>query len=273
MVVAVVAIIVVVAALALGGVFSPAKSSSSSGASGQTYGQAASDANGVAQSTSGGSWSLVLGAGVMTTATASESLGSGSGCNVTYSSGVSSTITVPASTEQTNGQATGWLFLYRDAAETYLLVTVIGGQASAIGTIAAKEDCAELFDFFSVVPSDVIDSSAAASAVAGYAGAFLAAHADANASYTLFGGASFLGRSIGPEWFVNYTTCPVNPPDGSFGAAFNASVNATSGAVIFEQSVPSVSCSFATNIGFDRSGTSPSPTEIGAPSIPVVRRN
>lgn len=209
----------------------------------------------------------------MTTTVASEALESGKGCNVTYSSGQSGTVTIPAApSELTNGQASGWLFLYRDAAETYLIVTVLNGQASELGTIAAKQTCTEVFNYFSVVPSNVIDSSAVANDVAGYAGAFLAAHPDANASYAVIGGASVFGIvSIPAEWRVNYTTCPVNAPIGATGATFNATLNATSGTVLFEQALPSTDCSSTATIGLARAGPSPIPLENGEPSLEIAR--
>ncbi len=254
-------IIAVVAALALGGVFTPAKSSVGST---PTYSQAVSQANGVASGVSGGSWDLVLGAGIMTTAIASENLGSSKDCNITYSPGVTGTVTIPAApSELTNGRASGWIFLYRNAAEEYLIVTVTNGQASEFGTIAPKQACATVFNYFSVVPSNVIDSSAVASDVAGYAGAFLTAHPNANASYALIGGASVFGLvNFGPEWRVNYTACPFNAAVGTTGPAFNATLNATTGAVMFEQSLPSVHCSSSSSIGLVKGGP---------PSLPLVR--
>ncbi len=249
--VGVVAVVVIVAALALGGVFSPSKSSTPAD---PTYSQAVAAANGVASGTSGGSWDLVLGAGIMTTSIASENVGSSSGCNITFFQGVTGTLTIPAApSELTNGQASGWVFLYRNAAETYLAISVLNGQASAIGTIAAKQTCTSIFNYFTVVPSSVIDSSVVASDVAGYAGAFLAAHPDANATFTLIGGASVFGVvNIGPEWAVNYTSCPVNPASGETGASFNAPLNATTGAIIFEHSLSSVKCKSATDLGLFR---------------------
>lgn len=243
----VVAVVVIVAALALGGVFSPSKSSTPTD---PTYSQAVAQANGVASGTSGGSWDLVLGAGIMTTSIASENIGSSNGCNITFFQGETGTLTIPAApSELTNGQASGWLFLYRDAAETYLAISVLNGQASAIGTIATKQTCTSIFNYLNVVPSNVIDSSAVASDVAGYAGAFLAAHPDANATFTLIGGLSVFGIVRGPEWAVNYTSCPVNAASGATGGSFNATLNATTGAIMFQQSQSSFECKSGTGIG------------------------
>lgn len=252
---AVVVVALLVLVLVLVGVIPTSSSASNgtspSGGAALTYDQARPLADDAAGSTSGGSWALVVGAGVSSTVSATESIGSpgSSGCNVTTFPGVSNPVTIPAgSSNQTHGTAPAWVFLYRDAAGEMLIVAVLDGKAAALGTIAARQSCSTIFGLLSVIPSGVIDSSVAASDVASDAASFLSVHSEFNSAYGLVGGISFLGHGVGAEWEVNYTTCPVDATTGTMGAAFNATVNATTGAVLFEQSQNLVGCSTSGSI-------------------------
>ena len=62
------------------------------------------------------------------------------------------------------------------------------------------------------------------------------------AEFTLVGGISFLGRTLGPEWSIAYLTCTLSPSASGTGTRFNATVNALSGAVTYSQTIPSIAC-------------------------------
>ncbi len=230
--------------LALVGILPIFPSSSSKGPA-LTYDQALPLADDAAQGTSGGSWALVESVGIMSPISASENLSAlgSSGCNFTILNGGSGMVTLPSgAANQTAGTAVGWLFLYRNAAEEVLMVTVFDGTASALATIAAEQSCSSVFALLNVVPSSVIDSSSAAADVQVDAAAFLADHSGVTSRYALVGGISFLGLHVGAEWAVNYTTCPEEASTGTTGAYFNATLNATSGAVIFSATDSSIQC-------------------------------
>lgn len=269
-------VLMVVLLLALLGVlpiFSSSNNGSSSGA--LTYDQARPLADGAAQATSGGSWALVVSSGILSTTAATENLSSISSadCNLTVLPGVSNVVTVPAGpSNQTGGTATGWVFLYRNAAGEMLIVAVLGGKATALGTIAAGQSCSTIFALLSVIPSNVIDSSVAASAVGSYAATFLASYPSVTSHYGLVGGISFLGHGVGAEWAVNYTTCPVNAAPGSTGASFNATVNATTGTIVYEQTRGLIGCSSSGTI-ISIHARSPAPLEQQINGSAVARRN
>jgi len=257
-VVGAIVVVVVLVLLALLGAFTPP---SSSHGPNETYSQARPAADSAAQGTSGGSWSLVIAAGISPSASVTENVSSASkDCNLTILPGGGSSVTIPAGPAgATGGTAPGWVFLYRDAAGELLFVSVINGTATSWATIAPGQECSTIFEFLSVIPSSAIDSSAAAAAVQSDASGFLAAHPSVSASYGLVGGVSFLGFHTGAEWEVNYTTCPLNAPSGTAGASFNATVNATTGAVVYQKTQPAITCRTGTAIDLSRgeSGTSP----------------
>jgi len=86
------------------------------------------------------------------------------------------------------------------------------------------------------IPANVVDSPAAASAVAADGGtAFLQAHPKGvSLEMLLISGA--LGFPLGSEWVFGYSTCPLeltsSPPSGPAGESFSAAVNASSGEVV-----------------------------------------
>lgn len=274
---AVVVVVLLVLILGLVGVLPifPSSNSSSNPTGGLTYDQALPIANSAAQGTTGGSWALVVSSGIVSSVSASENLSTpgSSGCNLTTLPGVSNTITLPAGpSNHTVGLSTSWLFLYRNAAGEMLLVVVFDGQASAIATIAAGQSCSTIFGLLSVIPSNVIDSSAVASDVQSDAASFLAAHPGADADYSLIGGISFLGHGIGAEWEVNYTTCPVDASPGTTGTSFNATVSATTGAVLYQQTLPLIDCSSTATVNLAHGGT-PVPSLERLPAVSVARKS
>lgn len=250
---AIVAVIVILLAVVL--VILPSlSSSSSSGTSEQTFSQAAPIATSVAQGTSGGSWQMDVAGGILSNVSFFADVGefNSIGCAVTPLGG-SSNATVPATaSNQTNGATSAWLFFfYNSSTNVSLLVTVFNGHGSALAKIDVGPSCAIgfVFQYLSPVsPSAVIDSSAAASAVQQYAGSFLASHPRVTAAYSLLGGVTYNGYSLfGPEWDVNYTTCPASPTPGETGSSFNSTVNAETGRVLSHDTHTNVDCVAATS--------------------------
>lgn len=244
----------IVLSLALVGII-PLFPSSSSKGSVLTYDQALPLANGAAQGASGGSWALIEGDGINSLTSVSENLSSAhtTGCNLTIQNGESETVTLPVGTPNaTGGSATSWLFLYRNAAEEVLMVTVLDGSASVLATIAAGQSCSTVFALLNVVPSDVIDSASAAADIQGIAATFLAGHTGITSKYAVVGGINFLGVHEGARWSLNYSTCPEEAPTGTTGASFNATVNATSGAVIFSEVHSAIACPSSSTISLVR---------------------
>ncbi len=252
-VIAVVAVVVVIALALLLPAFVHSNQGSSTSSSGSTYAGAAPIANSTAQSTQGGGWSLVVSSGILTTTAVTENISStgSSDCNISLLPGVPSTVTIPAGPTTTpNGAASAWLFFYRDGAQNYLLVAVVDGAGEALGTIAAHQACTTIFGLLNSIPGTVIDSATAVASVQTDASAFLAAHSGVNADYSLLGGVTIGTYQLGPEWMVNYTTCPVSPTAGETGTSFNATVNALTGAVIYYQTQATVTCESESTVTF-----------------------
>ncbi len=272
----VVVVVVVALVLALGLMnilpipyLSSSKGSSSSSSSGDmTFAQARPYADSASSGYGGGGWSLILAFGFgSTTSTSvpsnlSGSSGSSSGCNVTILSGASTTVGIPAMTSSvSSGAASAWVFGYRNGSGALLLTDVINGKGTNVATIAAGQSCSTGLGLLSSVPSTVIDSSQVTAAVATDAAGFLKAHLNASVEFELIGGINFFIH-ISPEWTVRYTTCTVGfTSSSSLGDTFNATVNATSGKVIYWQNQTNVPCNGS-------SSSSPPP-----PSPPALNSN
>jgi hypothetical protein len=242
---AVVIVVLLVVLIGTGALPLLKKSSSSSGGA-LTYSQAAPIATQSTSGYQGGGWALLIAVGLDAAVSQSLPINSSSletsECSFSLAAGAPAVISVPAySGNRTTGAAPMWEFVFRNGAENLLVVSVIDGKVTIIGTIGGS-DCTSAFGLFTAVSPTVIDSSQAAGAVSVDAAPFLALHPDANTTFALLGGISFLGLSIGPEWTVTMTTCPFGAVTASTGAQFNATVNATSGAVIKEQTNASVAC-------------------------------
>jgi hypothetical protein len=131
--------------------------------------------------------------------------------------------------------------LYRNGAGTVAVVLVINGQATVFGSIGGGI-CASIFGLFSTIPSSVIDSPQAAGAVASNATAFFHQYPDANATFDLSGGFSFFGKTVGPRWGIQFSTCSFGGSPIGNGAEFNATVSATSGAVTYSETRAALLC-------------------------------
>ncbi len=245
----VVVIVVLVLGLFLSGIlsFSGTKSSNNNGGGSgvMTYTQAEPVASSGVAGFSGGGWALLEASGYESSQAASLPFGgsvSGTGCSFVPAPGSTGNIDFPAFTgSYTGGAAPSWAFLFRNASGYIAVVTVTQSGSSVLGTISSA--CG-LFGLVLPIPSGVINSPQALSPVASNISAFLQAHPKANESFALLGGISFLGARIGAEWAVNITTCPdASTAVVAVGSSFNATVNATSGQVIYSQNASLGSCS------------------------------
>ena len=244
---AVVIVVLLVLVLALTGVLSPGSSGSSAASFAGSRGSAQSVANGAA----GGPWTLLLAVGIATqgtyTGSASNVTGiagsvSGSQCTYTPAPGAPSSLSAPGVGNVSLGNAGAWLYLYTNTTGSVLLVTVTGGAATLLGTIAGSS-CDLASSGFTAIPSSGIIDSTTASADAGAAGgyAFLSAHPTANATFALIGGYSILGTSIGATWVVEYLSCALSGPGPASAPSFLAVLSATTGDVL-EARASTVTC-------------------------------
>jgi len=218
---------------------------SGSGSEALTYSEALPIADRTASGFSGGGWALLASAGLVSAIPVTAPLPTGSlsslHCNFTAVSGNGS-YTLPAyAGNRSGGAAPAWEFIYRNAEGTVALISVVNGQGEVLGTFSGSE-CTLIFDLLLPVPSHVIDSSAAAEAVAPAAGTFLAAHPNASAEFAITGGLSVGSSSAGAQWSVAYSTCALSPTTSGTGAVFNATVNATTGRVVSTSTELSAAC-------------------------------
>jgi hypothetical protein len=244
-----------------------------------TYGQGAAGANySVRSFQKPSTWSLLFAVGLEaptgeTAALAVSDLGI-SNCSIAPASGAPSNLTLPAFVgNRTSGEAPLWEFFYQNfSTGSVAVVAVENGQATVLGNITTPE-CSSIFNILGTIPAQVLNSPAAGAAVAANASAFLAAHPTSSAVYGLIGPVfgNFPGSTLGAKWVVEFSTCAVTPNPTGVGAEYNATVNATSGAVVYAQNQSSVSCAsdppaavaFAPLQGLvaaiARSGTEPAP--------------
>ena len=220
-----------------------------------TYAHAKPIADAAMANFRGGGWVPVVASGVApenstVVALNATSVAPSTNCTLNANAGAPTSLTVPAyNGTRTSGVAPLWDFIYKNVTGVAAIVVVLNGQATVIGTISGGV-CASLFGFLSPIPSNVIDSSQVAAAVAGAAATFLSSYPNASTVYALLGGFNFGVISSGPQWSVIYTTCsPGSTGSVGVGAQFNATVNATTGRVISNQTTTGVSCSSGSSSG------------------------
>ena len=221
-----------------------------------TYAGARPVADRTASGFAGGGWTLLVAFGLVSATTVpapanTTAFGNLTGCMLTPETNFTG-LSLPAfSGNRSAGTAPAWEFGYRNSSNTLAIVSVINGEGLVLATLTGTE-CSFFVGALSPVPSDVINSSAAAAAVEPEASAFLSAHPNASAEFALIGGISLLGRGIGPEWSILYNTCALGPTATGTGEGFNATVNALSGKVLGFNTTLNESCSGSTT-----------PTEVG----------
>lgn len=239
-----------------------ASTSGGSGASILTYQQARPIADHAAGGFQGGGWTLLFAVGLVSPTnesfpTNTSLFNSSLGC--TFNPVVNLVgLTLPGySGNRSLGEAPAWEFGYVNSDDTAIaVVSVIQGQGTVLGTLTGLE-CSIAAELVKAVPGNAIDSSQAAAAVRPMAAPFLSAHPNATAEFALVGQFSLAGHTVGPEWSVVYSTCPLSATASGTGSEFNATVNAVSGAVLTNHS-GSVSC--------EASSTTTAVRTAGAPS-------
>lgn len=245
-------VVVLLLVLVLAGAFSPSSSSGGSSSGALSYKQARPIAASAIAGYQGGGWALLFAAGYAVNQTynlplnLSSSALAGSSCTFTPAPGVSSNVTLPGiSGNLTSGYASGWVFAYRNGASDLALVEVASGHGTVVGTLSGSS-CTSLFALLSTIPANAIDSTQAAAAVSVQSSAFRATYPNASALYGLIGGVNFLGLTMGPQWSVEYSTCPLLGASGATGTTFNATVDALNGTVAYYQTTSGVVCSSST---------------------------
>lgn len=237
-----------------------------------TYSEAASDVGPVAQGYQGGGWKPILAEGLDSNVAATIPLptnGSStgtSGCVESLLVSTSTTFTLPSYTGSlSGGVAPGWLFGFVNASGSLLLAADLNGTVTLIATVGGPNcPLKTVVGFFAGIPSDVIDSNAAASAAWSVGGsAFVAAHPNALAVLALTSGVSFLGLSQPATWDVRYQACTASSVNsGQLVATFNATVNAATGRVISSQN--STQACLSTSITSIGSPGGPPPSTLGS---------
>ena len=243
----IVAVVVVVLLIALLVLPSLTSSSSSSAGTYLTYTGALPVANSAAGGYAGGGWVPLFSVGLVTATSETVPVNSTalenvtSECTITWQTSTSS-LTIPGYTgNRSNGVASAWEFVYRNASYVLAIVSVIDGKGMVLATLTGA-DCTFAAQFLSPLTSNIIDSSQAAADVEPYAAGFLATHPNSSAVFGLIGGISFLGHGTGPKWTVAYSTCALTTSPSGTGAEFNATLNATTGKVLGTNSTASVAC-------------------------------
>lgn len=216
------------------------------GAGALDYFDAATRATAAVSGYAGGGWAVIsaVGYAVTVSITIPAHPGPYPGCDFApMSSTTPTTLAVsPTGTAGSLGTSTVWLFLLRNSTDATVFVAVAHGTAQILGTIVqsgapAAPTCTwnTLHSWYHPAPSDVVDSTTAlASTQAAGGSAFLASHPLANLSFALLGGFTgpmYPAPPADPTWSVVYSSCPVGSAGTPAGAAFVATVNATSASV------------------------------------------
>jgi hypothetical protein len=240
--------VVAVAALAAAGVLRLGTSSSGPAAD-ETFSQALGRAQSESSSTSGGPWTAVAGAAVLTTVAVSEPASNLTNskqfadCTVTWTGSLPSVLTVPATPA---GAATGtsayWFFVLKNGTNALEVESVSEGAVTPLITVYGGE-CSVLATDLDAFPGGMPDSPAVIAAVNAAGGsAFLSAHANATQLWGVDGGVTVYGITIEPEWTIAYTTCSATASSSQAGAVFNASVNGLTAAVTSHNTSAAASC-------------------------------
>jgi len=235
----VVGVVVLLAALYVGGVgpFARSTTATNSVTSAQTYAQAADAAGQAAGSFGAGPWKTLFAAGadlpsplLESTTIPPDLLTSAglTGCVGTAEGGDVTAVTFPAfAGNLSTGQSPDWLIVMVDGSGTLLFLTVVAGTASVWEKYSGA-GCAALA-LLGTLPASISDSSdAAASFMSSGAGAFIQEHPGGFLAYS----ASAL--SGGGGWTLSYSTCPPTGT-GSAGStyySYNATVSLTGASVV-----------------------------------------
>lgn len=250
----VVVAVVAIAALAAAGVLHLGSSNSTPPAN-ETFSQALTIAQSKSSSESGGPWTAVAGAALVSTLEVTEpstnltSLQGLTSCNFTWIGGPPSDLIVPATPSGTSiGTAAFWWFALKNGSNALMIETVSRGSATALVTLTGGE-CATLGSALDGFVPGMPDSPTIIAAVNAKGGTtFLGAHANASELWGVDGGVTFLGISTTPEWLVEYTSCSATASPTQTGAVFNATVNGLS-AVVTKNASGTAECALSVSTG------------------------
>jgi hypothetical protein len=241
------AVAIAVAVLLVAVLVLPNPAGSGSAAAVLTYSGALPVANAAAGGFGGGGWTPIFAAGLVSATNESFPVNATAfgnttnGCSYTLRTDISS-LTLPGfAANRSLGASPAWEFGYRNGSGTLAVVSVIDGRGTVLATLTGSS-CSFYAAFFSAIPANVIDSARAVGEVRAGVESFLAAHPNASAEFGLVGGISFLGKGIGPEWSIIFTTCALTVSPTGTGAEFNATINAVTGSVLSTNVSSNASC-------------------------------
>ncbi|MCI4322619.1 MAG: hypothetical protein L3K03_01110 [Thermoplasmata archaeon] len=230
-----VVVVVILAVLLLAGAFSSNKSNGT--IADPTFSQAADAVKEWAANYDGGGWKTFVASGLdSSVATISPPINGSTLSGLTKSESCmdnilipsGSTVTLPAySGNVSSGESPIWVFVMFNSSATFLAVEDNSGTITPLATIACSE-LALVAAILSPIPSNVIDSSAAATTAWDSGGrAFAALNPNATVEMGLVSGLSLLGTTTYPIWTVTYQACNPSSVTTSPVATFTAEVNAT----------------------------------------------
>ncbi|MFZ1023654.1 MAG: hypothetical protein WAN87_05925 [Thermoplasmata archaeon] len=281
-VIAVLAVVVVVLGLMLGGVipgfFGNSKSSSPTPAT-LSYSQAAGVAKATADG-SGGPWLVFSGAAVELPSpfvvpgavfTDLSANLSAYGCVVTWEGNViTSGLSIPGTpSTAATGEANFWLFLLTTSSGSIQVVTVSNGTGSGLVLVGGLV-CELIGEELQPLNESILSSSQSVS-IANTAGgsAFLATHPQAIRAWGVAGIAPHLNLSES-VWAVVYTTCPASGTEPtSPQPAFNATINAMTGHVL-TSGTTNVTCGSLSLSPLSLSQAMASGVDVPSSSVPLA---
>jgi hypothetical protein len=232
----VVVVVLVVAALFLGGVVHLGAPSTTgpAGVPLSSYSAALGPAQSLAATLGGGPWTLAVVVGLDLTSTYHPS--SSSGCVLSGSSGYTP---IPGYTgNYSTGRLSSWGFVYSNPTATVEMgISVENGQAVDVGTATAGGSCKISSLTLGSAASKVVDSTQVASNALENptVDSYISTHATANVSLGLVNE----GGSDGTVWGLSYTQCnPANLTSPPTGTRVDELFNATTGTILTTVSVP-----------------------------------
>ncbi len=167
--------------------------------------------------------------------------------NCTLTGGSTTTVTLPTfSGNYHSGVSPAWMFgYYQPSPQALFLVAVLNGAGTYLGEMSGSGCFGTEYGNVTLITNPV-DSPVAASAAAGTTNgsAFVAAHPQADAAYTLVGGISVtygnFTYSQPSMWLVEFSTCSAGYTGA--GSYVTTEVNASSGAVFMAGPIQSTNC-------------------------------
>jgi len=188
-----------------------------------------------------GTWDLAGGFGLdlANATTLPLNLTPAANCTVTsYLGPLPSSLSIPSFTGNlASGVASEWLLEYRQPSTGYELAVAVTDGAVNLAVEISGSACSDTNSTVAELPSTVVDSPTAASAVAAGGGAaFLQAHSKGVSLEMILFSVILGGVNPGLNWIFAYSTCPISfgypPPTEPLGSSFSAAVNASTGDLV-----------------------------------------